>query len=136
LAFGRVPGVTTDANGDASFNFSFEFPPGMTSGTINSTTTDANGNTSEFSSCLQVSVQAPAATMQFSSTSYTVNEGGVSALITVTRTGDTAGPATVDFSASDGTAKQYQDYVITSGTLSFAAGETSRLALWSLMTDL
>jgi hypothetical protein len=126
LAFGRVPGVTTDANGDASFNFTFEFPPGLTSGTINSTTTDPSGNTSEFSSCLQVSVQAPAATMQFSSTGYTVNEGGVSALIAVTRTGDTAGPSTVDFAASDGTAKQYQDYVITSGTLNFAAGETSK----------
>src|SRR5262249_18472738 len=63
LASGKIPGVATDANGDATFNIPFDFPPGQTSGVINTTATDPNGNTSEYSSCqtvaapVQVTVQ-------------------------------------------------------------------------------
>jgi hypothetical protein len=64
--------------------------------------------------------------LQFSATNYNVSEGGLSANVTVTRSGDTTGVSTVDFLTSDGSAKQTQDYVIASGTLSFAAGETNK----------
>jgi hypothetical protein len=64
LVFDRVPNVMTDANGNASFSFPFTFPVGIDSGIINCTATDANGNTSEFSSCLPV--MAPPKTLQFS----------------------------------------------------------------------
>jgi len=46
--------VTTDANGDAPYTFSFEFPAGQSSGFVNSNATDSSNNTSEFSSCLAV----------------------------------------------------------------------------------
>jgi hypothetical protein len=46
--------VTTDNNGNAMFTFTFEFPGGMSSGFVNSTATDAVGNTSEFSACIAV----------------------------------------------------------------------------------
>jgi hypothetical protein len=46
--------VTTDSNGNAPFAFTFDFPNGASSGYVNSTATDATGNTSEFSSCIAV----------------------------------------------------------------------------------
>jgi CHRD domain/Calx-beta domain len=63
---------------------------------------------------------------QFSSATYSVNEGDTFVTITVNRTGDTSGAATVDFASSNGTATQTRDYQVASGTLSFAAGESSK----------
>jgi Tol biopolymer transport system component len=64
--------------------------------------------------------------VHFSSGAYNVDEGSISATITVARSGDTSGATTVDFASSDGTASQRRDYEVASGTLSFAAGETSK----------
>src|SRR5947199_608691 len=65
--------------------------------------------------------------LQFSSATHTVNEGVLSgkAVIKVTHSGGTASAVTVDYSTSDGTATAGSDYTATSGTLTFAAGETS-----------
>ena len=65
-------------------------------------------------------------TIQFSQASYSVAEGTEIASINVTRTGAAAGAATVDYATSDGTAAQRTDYTMASGTLSFAARETSK----------
>ena len=46
-------------------------------------------------------------------------------MFTVTLTGPTSVPATVQFTTQDGTAHAPGDYVATSGTLTFAAGTTS-----------
>lgn len=46
--------------------------------------------------------------------------------ITVTRTGDTSAASSVDYRATDGTALQKSDYEFNSGTLRFAAGETTK----------
>lgn len=54
IPLGSLP-VTTDASGNASYTFSFEFPVGLSSGFVNSTATDSSNNTSEYSSCLAVS---------------------------------------------------------------------------------
>ncbi len=69
---------------------------------------------------------SPPTTLQFSATSYNVGEGGASAVVTVARSGDTSGASTVDFATSDGSATQNSDYIVASGTLSFAATETSK----------
>ena len=65
--------------------------------------------------------------LQFSSATYSVNEGVLSgkAIIKVTRSGGTASGVTVDYATSDGTATDGSDYIATSGTLTFAAGQTS-----------
>jgi hypothetical protein len=55
-----------------------------------------------------------------------VDEDAGKAELTVTRTGATAGAASVAFATADGSAKAGQDYTAVSGTLSFAAGETSK----------
>jgi len=62
---------------------------------------------------------------QFSQPSYSVNEGAGTTTITVNRIGDTTTPATVDYITADHTATQPDDYTGSSGTLNFAAGDTS-----------
>ncbi|PYJ06769.1 MAG: hypothetical protein DMF06_17445, partial [Verrucomicrobia bacterium] len=73
-------------------------------------------------------------TMQLSSASYSIAEnvaGGVFTA-TVTRTAGTTNASTVDYNVTNGTAVGGAscapgiDYVFTSGTLNFAAGETSK----------
>src|SRR5215831_19916312 len=75
-------------------------------------------------------------TFQFSSSNYSVGEGGGSAVITVTRSGDTSSPATVDYATSDGTASERSDYTIALGTLRFGAGDTSKSFLVLIIDDL
>jgi hypothetical protein len=76
-------------------------------------------------------------TVQFSSPTYTVSEGGQQLNINVTRSGDTTAVAGVSFSTSDGAGSQNCnvfngiassrcDYISALGTVNFAAGETSR----------
>src|SRR4030095_5295922 len=55
LVTGRIPNVTTDGAGNASFIIPLDLPAGVSSGVINCTATDSVGNTSEFSACLAVS---------------------------------------------------------------------------------
>jgi photosystem II stability/assembly factor-like uncharacterized protein len=74
-------------------------------------------------------------TVQFSAANYIKSEGG-STNITVTRTGDTSGAASVEFRTGgnsfvacnvlNGAAVQNCDFVVSAGTLNFAAGQTSR----------
>jgi hypothetical protein len=63
-------------------------------------------------------------TVQFSTAEYSVAETAGTATITVNRTGG-LDPATIAYSTSDGTALAGVDYLPTSGTLSFAADQTS-----------
>src|SRR5256885_4783113 len=76
----------------------------------------------------------PASTVQFSRTSFGASENATYALITVTRTGSTTGAASVDFSTTDGTAKQKTNYTIATGTVNFAAGEATK-TFTVLITD-
>src|SRR5262249_19504704 len=66
-----------------------------------------------------------AGALQFSSAASNVAENAGKATITVTRTGGSDGPVTVKYATSDGTGKAGTNYTATSGTLSFAAGQTS-----------
>lgn len=56
----------------------------------------------------------------------TVAEDAGIATFTVTRTGDTSGISSVDYATTQFTAFAGQDYVTTSGTLTFTAGQTSK----------
>jgi hypothetical protein len=65
-------------------------------------------------------------TFQFSASGYAVGEAESSMLVTVTRTSGSSGAASIGYATSDGTAVQTSKYIPASGTLSFAAGQTSR----------
>jgi hypothetical protein len=85
-----------------------------------------------------VSFVAP--TVQFNSATYSGAEGA-SVTVTVTRTGDTSGASTVNYATSNGTATGGAscgagvDYVNASGTLNYAATETSKTFNVQLCSD-
>src|SRR6266849_5709752 len=78
----------------------------------------------------------PGATVQFSSSSYSVTEGTPSVTLTVTRTGSTANAASVDYftdydpnvqcNDTAGNATQRCDLIGAFGTIKFATGESSK----------
>ncbi|WP_172408103.1 Calx-beta domain-containing protein [Desulfosporosinus sp. FKA] len=64
--------------------------------------------------------------LQFSQSSYSVDENAGTATITVNRLYGSDGTVTVHFSTSDNTATAGEDYTATSGELSFGYGEISK----------
>ena len=64
--------------------------------------------------------------VQFSASTYNVNENLTFRTLTVTRTGDISGPATVDYATTDVSASQRSDYTNAVGTLRFGANESSK----------
>jgi hypothetical protein len=77
----------------------------------------------------------PGGTLQFSSPTLAVSEAGLEARVEVKRTGGTAEAVTVDYATSDGTAQAGSDYTTVSGTLVFAAGETTKTILVPVAAD-
>jgi len=62
----------------------------------------------------------------YSTSSYTANENGGPAIITVVRPGGSAESVSVNFAAFGGSAVNNVDFVATNGTLSFGPGEVSK----------
>jgi uncharacterized delta-60 repeat protein len=71
-------------------------------------------------------LQSSPSLISFSAATYPVSENAVTAIITVNRTGGSFGAVAVNYATSDGTATAGVDYNSTSGTLSFADGETMK----------
>ena len=65
----------------------------------------------------------------------TVNEEDGTALFTVTLSGESKFPVTVDFATADGSATAGQDYTTTSGTLTFDPGVTTQTIAVSITDD-
>jgi hypothetical protein len=63
--------------------------------------------------------------LQFSQTSYSVDDTDTVATITIVRVGATNGAVAVNFSTSDGSARAGVDYTMTTGTVEFADGVLS-----------
>jgi len=91
-------------------------------------------------------ISPAASTVQFGSPADSVSESQVSKTITVTRSGDTSFPASVNYATSDasganncnvnnGNGSARCDYIATSGTLNFAANETSKNILIPIVDD-
>src|SRR5207249_10549908 len=70
-----------------------------------------------------------AGSFSFAAPTFTVNENGTNAVITVVRTGGSSGAVQVDYMTANGTnspALAGSDYTARSSTLSFASGQTNR----------
>ncbi len=89
-------------------------------------------------------ISPAASTIQFSVGSASVTEGQVSTTVTVTRTGDTSFPATVNYATSDSAGasgcssangSSRCDYIQTLGTLNFAANENSKQVSIPIIND-
>ncbi|MDB5337171.1 MAG: Serine protease, subtilase family, partial [Planctomycetaceae bacterium] len=63
------------------------------------------------------------------------DSGTTQMMFTVTRTGSTALPSTVAYSTSNGTATAGLDFTSASGTITFAAGETTKNVIVSIKGD-
>jgi hypothetical protein len=70
--------------------------------------------------------QTQGLTVQFASSSYTVNESDGTAVLTATLSQATSATVTVNYATSNGTAVAGTDYTAASGTVSFQPGETSQ----------
>jgi len=147
-------GCTWQATSNASWITITGGGSGNGSGTVNYKV-DANVLTISRSSTLTVAGQtftidqSPASSVQFSSSIYTVTKGDPNnprVNITVPRTGDTSGAASVSFATIDdaglqncnvfnGTASPRCDYENTQGTMNFAAGETSKSFSVAIVAD-
>jgi hypothetical protein len=74
-------------------------------------------------------------TFSFHQTLFSVGESDGTAVIAVDRGGATNVAASVDYSTSNGTASSGSDYVATTGTLNFAAGETQKTFAVTILPD-
>jgi WD40 repeat protein len=77
-------------------------------------------------STAELTIHDSPGTLRFSTTSYTVNESGAIATITVNRVGGAEGTVTVKYATGNKTAIAPGDYTAETGTLTFDDGETSQ----------
>jgi Domain of unknown function (DUF4394)/Calx-beta domain len=124
--------VTTDASGNASFTANTGSATATGLFITATATNNVTNDTSEFSAGAQVN---GAESFQFLQPTFTVSENAGLATITVTRTNGTVGGTTVNYSTSNGSAAAGVDYVATSGTLTFAVGETSKTFTVTIIDD-
>jgi uncharacterized repeat protein (TIGR02543 family) len=135
-------GTLTFAAGVTSQTFTVAITDDQTvesSETINLTLSSPIGATlgSPTSAVLTIAdndVSTPGA-LQFSASSYSVNENGTSATVTVSRVNGSSGSVTVNYATSNGTATAGSDYTAATGILTFAAGVISQTFTIAIADD-
>jgi parallel beta-helix repeat protein len=104
---------------------------GHPSGTI----FNGGGNTVSTNSIVSSQTTSNPGSFAFSASACSVNENQGSISITVNRTANTNVAASVNFATADGSATAGSDYTTARGTLSFAAGETSKTFSIPIIND-
>jgi hypothetical protein len=131
-----VTGVVTDSSGNAPFDAQLAFPidPAYPFVVAQSrrfaeatVPLPSMLEVSEFSECFRVTGGATLPTLSINDVSVSEgNAGTTTAAFTVTLSAAAAGVVTVNYATADVTATAGSDYVAASGTLTFAAGETTK----------
>jgi len=83
----------------------------------------------------QFGLSLSTSSLQFNATNYIVNESAGSVTVGVTRIGNTSTAMTINYATSNGSAEQPGDYINTSGSLQFAAGETFKSFVVPIVND-
>lgn len=147
--FVNAGGTVNFANGETSKTFnvticddaaveSSEAFTAMLTGATNGGTVGANATATVTIADNDV---APAGTIQFSAPAYSVSEGGITASLTVTRTGGSNGAISANYTLSGGTATGggvcggTVDYVNTGGMVSFGDGDTANKTISVTICD-
>ena len=73
--------------------------------------------------------------VRFTQSTFSTFESNPNIVVAVSRIGDVSGTTTVDFATADGTATAGTDYTATTGTLTFAPGETTKNITVPLIND-
>jgi uncharacterized repeat protein (TIGR01451 family) len=120
--------VSNPANGTVALspNGAFTYTPNAGFSGTDSFTYKANDGTSDSNVATVTIAVNDGGAFQFGSATYSVGENNGSVAITITRTGGSAGTATVLFKTSNGTATAGSDYTAVSQTVTFNDGETSK----------
>ena len=126
--------ISNDAIAEAaeSFTVTLSDATGATLGTQSTATITIAANTAAGGGVPPVTSPG---TLQFSTTDFPTPEEAGTVIVTVTRTGDATAAATVHFATSDGVAIASADYIATSGTLNFIAGETFKTFSVPIIND-
>jgi murein DD-endopeptidase MepM/ murein hydrolase activator NlpD len=119
---------------------------------ITCTVTPSDGKASGVAatSTVRIGGTTESGSLQFSAAAYSADEGGGGAAVTVTRTGDASGTASINYQTTDtdtftvgcadvagaqGNAYGRCDFAVAVGTLVFAPGETSKLVTVPVIDD-
>jgi glucose/arabinose dehydrogenase len=76
-----------------------------------------------------------ASTISLSAATLTVAEDVPTATLTLQRTGNVSGPASINFNTGNGTAIAGADYTATTGTINFSAGQTTQTITIPILND-
>lgn len=128
-ALSNAPWINITSGGNGSGNGQVRYQVSPSTSTRTGTITVANQT---FMVNQAGTTSSP--TLQLSLPNYVAGEGDGLVNVTVTRTGDVSGVATVDYATADDTASQRTDYTFAAGSLKFAAGESAK-NLSVLLTD-
>ncbi|WP_378223441.1 Calx-beta domain-containing protein [Acinetobacter junii] len=120
----QVRVAVTDDNIDEA-NETFNLTATVTSGTTANTSATGVGTIVDNDPAPVLNITGPA----------TINETAGTATYTVTLTGNTSLPVTVNYATANGSATSGTDYTSTSGTLTFAVGVTSKTITIPILND-
>ncbi|HEV7609807.1 MAG TPA: Calx-beta domain-containing protein [Steroidobacteraceae bacterium] len=143
---GSVLGLTTDAGGNASFDKQLGFAIDRAAFPVVTAQTRrfAEGpaplpsalEVSEYSACFTATGSAPLPTLGIDDVSVNEGNAGIAtATFTVSLSAASASAVTVNYTTADATATAGSDYAAANGTLTFAAGQTTKTVAVSVNGD-
>lgn len=132
--YALAPGTVTIPAGQLSATIPFTVKAGTSGGTFTVTLSGPSSNATLDPTASNATVTVVhGAALSISDTSATEKSG--SATVTVTLVGAPTTPVTVAYTTADGTATQPADYTKTSGTLTFAVGDTTKTIAIPIASD-